>query len=191
MNGFWVTRSIRVVSANYFKMKELNFNIKSWHSILWRSTWGDNLPDNICGYFWSLVGAILLAPLALVGHIINLCVKRFDIKAAWWSFYPVACLLVGFIIYGDKMTKNPHHYIWFIWLLGFLVSIGVVGISCIIELLVYLKKKYDEKRQKRTKPTKSKTKYLKVIRPNPLVEGFKAFKGKYCSKINWKDESAA
>lgn len=44
-------------------MKKLEYNIKSWHSRLYMSTYGKEeyeLPNNICAYFWKLVLAIIL-----------------------------------------------------------------------------------------------------------------------------------
>ena len=156
-------------------MKELSLNINFWHSILWRSTWGRSLPDNICGYFWSLVGAILLAPLAFVGHILN--AFNFGIQAAWWAMYPVVCLGLGFLIEYDDKTND--------WLMGFIMSILVaIAFATLMFCCIGLEKLHEN----------IKTKKQRILitsegkKPNPLVEGFKAFKGKYCSKINWKDE---
>lgn len=162
-------------------MKALQFNKKSWHGILWVSTYGGNLPDNICAYFWSLLGAILLFPAAIIGHIINLFKQ--EVKAGYWALYPLACIILGCITVfdaGKRYFVHTHITLWYLLFVGFLVSIGILAILAILGVIMWYMEERDSKRG-------PKEKKIKVNKPNPLIEGFKSFKGKYCSKITWDE----
>jgi len=42
---------------------EVNFNEDSWHSRFYSATYGDSLPNNLCGHFWKVVAGLILLPL--------------------------------------------------------------------------------------------------------------------------------
>lgn len=170
-------------------MKELKWSGKSWHGILWRSTWGNYLPDNICGYFWSLLGAIAVAPLAIIGHVINLCCRKVEVIAIWWVLYPMICFGIGSMMeIADKVGWNIHHKsLWYIWdeglLVGTLASLSVIAMFTVW----FLCSEYRESHPREKKLKQKKANPYPVERaPNPLIEGWKAFKGKYCTKIKWE-----
>jgi len=166
-------------------MKELNFNTKSWHGLLWSSTWGTNLPNNICGYFWSLVLAILICPFAIFGHILNMIPKRtLDVsdgenncKAFWWVF-TIPILVIMSLPWWEHV-KNPTLFKMLLFgALDFIIFVLflfiITGIGYLFEQLKY---KYSDYLIVNTPK--------KIKKSNPLIEGFKAFKGKYCSQIKW------
>lgn len=164
-------------------MKQLNFSTKSWHSVLWKSTWGEYLPNNICAYFWSLLSAILLAPIAIIGHVFNIFKCR--IVAAWWALYPVGCVGIGCLpLLDDKGGFNQWHH-WAFWKIfgyGILISLCFAAVIAIIIFCAFLWDRREENKAATPKENKQKSE----PKPSPITEGFKALRGRYCSKINWE-----
>ena len=168
----------------------LNYSKKSWHAILYRSSYDSVLPDNICAYFWKVLFATIMFPIAYLGHLINLCLRDYVFPSIWTPLHIILAVFIGYVSkQNDK--KDILFSFWYDYLHGmfwiiifFIVVIIVVLIFAAIE---WLRDYYQEKRDK-----KWYNEYKKgVIEPyvekteNPLIVGFKAWKGKYCSKINW------
>jgi len=164
-------------------MKELEFKENSWYAWLWRSTYHTySLPGNICGFFWSLVFACILAIPGWPAHVLNFCLDRKnpdDGVPAGWGFIHVFISIVCYTMWWDK--KQPISHYWY--LIGFgtmlffllcFVAIIAIGFG-IAEIIKYFAKKNAYKLYEESKP---KT-------PNPIIEGFKAWKNKYCAKIKW------
>lgn len=79
------------------------------------------------------------------------------------------------MIYFDQYLHQGFKTFMITYLVGLVTGIfialiikGIAMIFSFIEYKGWFKKKY---KQKKT---------------NPLIEGFRAFKGKYCSKIEWE-----
>lgn len=176
-------------------MSTLQFNRKSWHSALYQSSYNTKeLPDNICGYFWLLLFGIVMFPFSLAGHIINGISWLFRKKqygshicahAIWTSVHIPIFLVLGLLTMNDTT-----HMLWWghlpatafnCWWTGGIVSVCVIIVMIILVLCGqlyesirdnYRSKKYQKNRNQ--PPT-----------PSPIKEGWKSFRGKYCSKITW------
>lgn len=171
-------------------MNTLNFNRKSWHSALYQSSYGTStLPDNICAYFWKLVFGIIMFPFAIAGHIINSVSWLFHKKpygshicthAIWTAANIPIFLVLGMFAMDDKT-----HMIWDcikgtpfnLWWSGGLIAVGIVIVLIILVICGQVIDNWrDSYRYSRSQREKT---------PSPIKEGFKAFKGKYCSRISW------
>ncbi len=87
----------------------MEFSKKAWHSLLYKSTFGTTLlPDNICNYFWWLLLAIILFPLCIYGHIINLFLKEKDKFPASNTLY----LPIIFASIGSQINHNTNAFGW-------------------------------------------------------------------------------
>lgn len=171
-------------------MKQLNFNRKSWHSALYQSSYGtEDLPDNICAYFWKLVLAIILIIPAFGGHIINMVSWSLWKAHKTSEHYPMHSIRSSlhipiFILFASlTITDGDPKMLWWghikynffnLWWTG---GIIVICIIMVILLLVLAALFFD-----------GLTNHIKKIKrntDNPIKEGWKAFRGKYCSKISW------
>lgn len=171
-------------------MTPLSFKKNSWHSLLYRSTYGQySLPDNICEYFWLLLVAIIIAPLAVFGHLLNMLNEnkrtRFfglENQAVWSILLPISDFLLGIAATkGRAASWNKHHGFWWIMLMGFVIILLIVASIAALFLACHA----FECITRKIKTKKPGTKWPVESTPNPLIEGFKAFKGRYCKKINW------
>lgn len=161
-------------------MEELNYKKKSWHAWLYISTYGGNeycLPKSICNYFWGLAFAIIIFIPSYIGHIINIFRKndKYDKITAWHTIF---ITLISFVIPAGVIEKASYmemsllkmHLTGLGILLAFIIFLMLIilimaGISYLLEGIKGIK-------------------HVKIAK-NPLVEGFKSFKEKYCKKINW------
>jgi|GEM_PF-5247768 len=125
---------------------------KSWHSWLFRSTYGVPLPQNLCTYFWGVVLAVILAVPFAITHIVHIFTKKRHFTHLWFSIIP-------YWVFNLSMNWR---YVFV--LLGIVV---LSGLGFALSLLM---------------PS------LKSENDNLFIERFKAFKGKYCPKINWREE---
>lgn len=171
-------------------MKPLNFNRKSWHSALYQSSYGtDELPDNICAYFWKLVFALIMLLPGFAGHIINMiswslwkagCYKGHNpVHAIWTAIHiPIFAVLAIF-----TATDKVPHMLWWghvhptlfnIWWTGGVVAIGGIIAILIVVGGIHLAENF-----------RDVVRSTKGISTSPLKEGWKSFRGKYCSKITW------
>ena len=165
-------------------MKPKEYNSKSWHAILYKSSYGQNiwdgediLPDNICEYGKKLILAMLLFVIAWPGHLINLLKRTYEVDAIWFAIHFPIVLLIGFGIFGGTEGHREFHF-WAQYGMGFITTIVMIVILfCFIAVSNWWEgvKLFP----KRSKEVKEKT-------PSPIIEWYKAFKGKYCAKINWK-----
>ena len=161
-------------------MKPLNFSKNSWHAILWESTFGEGTPpDSICPYFWTTIFAMILFPLCIVGHLINL-ISRNRSKVVAFPF--IFTVPVCFIVYILFATINQAG-IWTVLkalcismiaaiLVGFIIAGVVLGLAKLHEYII-------------SKRGPRKEKPYKEPKPSALIEGWNAFMGKYCKPIFW------
>lgn len=171
-------------------MNSLKFKHNSWHAWLWTNTYGDKkLPDNICSYFWSLVFAIVTAPLNVVGHLFNIINGRTYRKQNVLLGIVFNILwVIGYIVWEIYISNNKDTHFYGAWyiiilkciggvgiILGFIVSVFLVMTGIVLSVQWIHKKIKSLFKDKQTQE-----------KPNPLIEGWKAFKGKYCSRINWE-----
>ena len=154
-------------------MKTLNYSSKTWHAKLYKSTYAeDTCPDNICEYFWLLVLAIIMIIPAHLGHIGNIVKRKNSFHAVGATIIAILILVIGAACYHTKLDKHIHVSFWLIYGTGLMI---MLGISLLIWGIVSIMSWYEDRPQKDKKPKQ----------PNPIIAGFRAFKGKYCSKINW------
>jgi hypothetical protein len=178
----------------------LNYSSTSWHARLYISSYGikgENpyLPNNICVYFWKLLLAIILFIPAYIGHIMNFFKKgklsyhNEGYIAIWSSVQLPIFLLMGFAMKnaGDSASvikfSFGHDYIT-----GILWSmVWVICIAIVIFLIIYGEKlgDYISSSLRKMRRRKGIEKDMLIPRSNPIIDGFEAFKGKYCSKIGW------
>lgn len=163
-------------------MKELKFSRNSWHAWIYQSAYNKfyyNLPTTICSYWWKLLFAIILFIPSWPGHLLNWIDQKYDrytdTKANLWAFHVLLSLFFALIpahyYWHDKFPKWYNMWGWYV--IGFILSIIAVVICILVAIgLETLVDKLESKQSVSTKPS-------------PIIEGFKAFKNKYCSKINW------
>lgn len=141
------------------------FSLNSWHARLYRSSWSrEQLPSNLCPYFWAVVFAVLGFPMFIIAHIVNLFLKQ----KKWWV---TSVSLASFTIILE--TSRKHWY----WLIGYLCFLVIVFTGFFI--MVYRAKRKIDRGDYREWP-----------RLNGLFgERWAAFKGRYCPKITWLDKT--
>lgn len=153
----------------------IQYSRNSWHSRLFENAYPfTRLPDNICSYFWLLLLAIVTLPITFIGRILNIFNLNFSflLQVLIQGAMGVTLLLCSTI--GQKLIDSTT-------IINLLVGFGVILLSAIatmsfiflIGAIGMLIDKFLSKKKKFN---------------NPLVEGFKAWKGKYCSKIDWYED---
>ncbi len=164
-------------------MKELKMSKKSWHGRLYESTYDPmRLPDNICAYWWKLLVAIILFIPCWAGHVYNLIAKG-SIKAivtTWHIPAALMCTVMWATEYYPKGHTPQWIQTWGWYPVGIAIGLSVLilGITAlaIFGLLAWGIDRLIGKKWKLSNKAK---------KSNPIWEGLKAWKGKYCSKITW------
>lgn len=164
----------------------MNLQLKSWHTILYKNTY-QGLPDSLCPYFWKLLIAMLLLPITWGGYVIpNI---RYT-KSIFLNFMTTVCFYtIGYIIYNISLSIYPEQEGIWEMLLGITVATGyIVGVTVAISaifILIYLASTYISDTTKSVMYKRRLTNEDKPKKTYILIEWYKAFKGKYCPKINW------
>lgn len=171
-------------------MNVLNYKKDSWHARLYKSTYNihhiSRMPDSICLYFWKLLFAIVIFPLyAPVIIIKEYFTDDKDIDSTLGFMMTLVFLLFG--TFGLSFLPNTLA----ICLLPIATMIGasILGIVMLIVFGIFyffenVRKLITTYFKKNPKP--KKVRYYRPKTPNPLFEGFKSFKNKYCKRINWE-----
>lgn len=163
-------------------MITLKYYSKSWHSILYKSTYGGSLPVSLCTYFWKLVAAIVIFPLVLPGHILNICEKDYDSDVKFGLLLHLLIILLGGValivvacIFPD-IARMPIPTLNGVLILYLLSPLGLLLVSLVIAIIFYvdgLKETY----------------YIrKANKKSLLIEGIKATINRACPKIEWVDK---
>lgn len=181
----------------------MKLNLKRWYSKLYRSAYGIQtqkrrtpslwdletqedyvlMPDNICSFFWPLLLAIITFIPALPGHMWNIIARKYHIIAIWWAIHLPIFMALGLLKFNAKTIDNAS--LWEIYCFGAFYSLLVsLAIAIFFGLCYFEEEKYKPWRAER-RAKRNKSKIIKERRVNPLLEGFKAFKGKYCTKLEW------
>ncbi len=136
------------------------------------------LPNNLCPYFWKVVGMIFcIIPYTIIcipGIIVNKTTK------GGFSRFPVSVMIyLGIFIFFALMTPiysffSSVHYPK--GTLGHALSIfgGIVWLVIFIIFIWWVTDKFTEKKKDKS--------------PNILVEFVKATYNKYCPKLEWKED---
>lgn len=159
-------------------MKSLEFNTKSWHSRLYQSTYGSGLPSTICGYFWKLLLAILVAIPCWPAHAFNIITKEYSTGIVAVIHVPLLIVAGAFLHMEEKVGTTPLYTLYWqgiIVIIGFSIALTIGILICLFigNLYEYLTQSAFKKKKKKEK------------KPSPITEGWKAFIGKYCTPINW------
>lgn len=177
-------------------------------AIFYRWSYGkstDQLPNNLCPYFWKLVLAFFLLPITWVSFIWGFKIQmdydwkndRFIIDkdfAHYFNYNKPDFMLVkrfftGISIYGllteivfvISLLLNMEISFWdFIVKISAFTGIGIIG-SMILILLYFLSKAIIRTHQRViTSSTYKETKHI-------LEETYVSVKENYCPKINWSE----
>ncbi len=114
-------------------MKTIEFKSKSWHSILYKSSYS-NLPEDTFVYYKKLILAMLLFLPSISGHIINLIYRRYKVKSIWVSVHLPIAYFIGHLIINVG-RENINYNFLHAYGLGFLV-ICISLIACVFMFLV-------------------------------------------------------
>ena len=155
----------------------MELKLNSWYVWLWKYTYNEKLPSNLCPFFWKLILAIILfipnfilrLPL-VIGSIFY---KRIEKESS-----ALGIIIWIILVFCMFITYSLFHFIMYLFdaysydsgaaLCGgvILVSLGVVVICN------YLC---------------NKSYYLENnLKNNIIISYTKSIYGKYCPKINWK-----
>jgi hypothetical protein len=178
---------------------------KSFHAKVYKSTYGcDRLPNNLCGYFWANVLAFLLLIPSFPGHIINMIRRNNDVQSIWTAIHFPLALLIGSLLVDEKKMKAGTTSLWTLYGWGMLLILSMVVGIFLTALVVFwvnemqekrmwkkyykLQKEYPEMHSGQIWEMIEADKYRKLERRKKrflIIEWFKAFKGKYCPKLEW------
>jgi hypothetical protein len=158
---------------------------KSWYAWLYKRTYGTELPDNLCPFFWKMILAIVMFPVTWPCIVIELLILDDPSKTRWSGrlFYGFATNVLSIIVCASIMAHYTKHiFYWWTSIVGFIITIiGVASILAVIGGLVWLGDTIRLgivsffRKKKKTVPKQS-----------ILSEYVKARFGKYCPKITWK-----
>lgn len=191
-------------------MKNAVVDAKSFTTLLWLSSYGKDkydLPENFCNFFWESVLSYVFAIFAWPGHLINLISRKTDATSAiWWVIHiPIALSLRQ--IYLEKQHITDYSFMGYVYgvlymTVLFAIIVIVVGIIAFCSFLKDKITEANERRKRKNKDDKwnkleeqglSRSEIIEILynRDEKPVLGFvtwwKAFKGKYCPKISWKN----
>lgn len=146
---------------------------KSWHARLYKFSY-DELPNNFCEYFWKLFLAVVLLPISWIGCLFNKGEKLAENVFITIAFY------LGLIFLPLAIAEKQYGALSFkSYLIGLGYIIGSIAMTSGVLYCIYSISQWQDNRTSRKVAVKEK-------KPNLIKERYKAFKGKYCPKINWK-----
>ena len=159
---------------------EVKFNKKSWHSNVYAALYGNNLPDNLCAYFWKTLFAIVTLPAWCIASKSANCSPPAEKVLMGGALNTIMFVLVFSFasVSVEKLTTTAP--IWLYFLMPYLTIIGIILTVSLLFLLIYccmiVYEKFESRRN--SKDTKTDGFFTSKIR---------ATKNKYCPKIIWKD----
>lgn len=163
----------------------------SWHARYYKWFWNTKeIPNNLCNYFWGLLGAILL----IIPCWVSIAMSKHgneenDIKTCIFALsMSLVTLVLGMVFYTEFFTR-PSNVLEFIiaygigvlwWVvLGVLVASASVSVRAIEEFIGDVKYKRWCRRE------------VKTVKPSILKEYLKNLKEKNCSILEWeKDDNS-
>lgn len=197
----------------------MKLNQNSWHCWLYRSAYSvfpEDLPKNLCPYFWKLLGAFAMLPFSWSTHIANLMTDRKTPEHGimqWYSFWAfvVGCL-VGSLLMQDYSAPEKERLDWMFEyfkyrpLVVFILSVvgiigGAIGLFLSIctgvaicwpfkKLAEYIIRRHYEAKEKQENTEQAI--HLGATRPRRkyiLTEFIKARYNKYCPKVEWEEKT--
>lgn len=161
----------------------MKININSWHARLTRWTYRiEELPGNLCGYFWIMLLAVILFPLTAIISLPRIFVGEYT-KTESYPYLPfIICISIWFLLGILSFYLYGGYCVFFI---GFnskaiLVNLAIViflvfTFMALIPFLFYIiRKKF------------SKTSIS--LTDTVVYQFIKAKKNKYCPVIEWTED---
>lgn len=163
----------------------------------------EEYPENICKFFWGSVLAMVLFFIVVPGRIWSEKIMK-----KTWDYQPYPTGLVMWVAYillsalGMNFLKlfSINETLLSVFTIGTLFGIITMGIMVGIIILVcyltdkyknYKRKKYREKVDRAYQDPKLYEQYIKEMNKpsfaDNLAKWIGAIKGKYCTKIIWKE----
>jgi hypothetical protein len=151
----------------------MQLSLTSWHARLYKWVYKNELPSNLCPYFWKVIlGIISVIPFTLLSLPALIISKdsRKDNNIFWNGFIGAVLYFILFLLF---VTISP-----ILYLFGVPISDNMFfsGITIIAFLLILLVAKIIDRIRSRSKQKS----------PNIFKEYIKAKYNKYCPKIDWK-----
>ena len=172
----------------------------SIHAALYRFTYSNNLPDNLCPYFWQLVTAVILfIPLVII-RILRFISKQipvlrnqlpgrtagekhlegFAIFLGGWVVYVFLFCIVNMVIYFFN-TKLANQGAAFAGML--FTAIGIIA-AIVFVIISLTDRRCDKIAQKKWEAIHNGQVYKP--KSNILIDFIKAWYHKHCPKIDWE-----
>lgn len=160
----------------------MKLNVNSWHSKLYKFSYDKEATKerNFCDYFWKTVLAIILFPMTIYGWIFDkVYFKNKDsyLETGFFvSLISVAVFATSFAVM-IKLKDILNLSTWFypsIILMSLFIIVFAFSVCKFIGYLI--EKSVERDMNRKYKPKK----------PNFFVEGFKNWKNKTCSIIEWE-----
>lgn len=157
----------------------MEINKNNWHAKFYYWTY-KNHPNSLCPYFWKLILAFVLLPLTFVGYLIPTFREDEDnVLSVYFAVTVLFWILLGFgWETGNNMFETYH--IFLSTFLGFLILLfGIAVALTVLFGIGYFFAEWLPEHIYKNRREEPKT--------NLIKERIKAFKGKYCPKITWRN----
>lgn len=148
------------INKNSFSSKiyKYVYNVEDWE-----------LPNNLCSYFWKLIGAFLIIPLFLISHliiaVIKRRIKREDLPLGILLLYSLLSLFGMVMVHFTEPTNLFYIFIEIFGITGYIIlTMSIIGY-----VIYRLDKKYKGGN-------------------NIVSEYIKAKKNKMCPRIEWVEK---
>ncbi len=158
-------------------------NMHSWYYKLYKKTYSSPPPNNLCGFFWKLVWAMLWWPINFTWSIIPETVDRLSggdsdsvFAEPYFSVKPIVIGICYFGVYVIICIGMGPFYPWFSTKIPMMAQFGQITLVTLAFCATFLGIRWVvlklRKKQKHS--------------PNILIEYIKAKKAKMCPRIEWK-----
>lgn len=191
----------------------MKLNPRSWHAELYCNAYGkdyDQLPNNLCPYFWKLIIILVLLPItwpvALFNRIEGRSYSGYATMgmplfiAVLFSFAGLPAgvpILINFHLPPDQRFDDLYHRFGALAPIvcveiGYMAIIFMLAIIILnIKLIAFIIKSLPKNPQKKVYPQPlswDPPAPKKTHKPNILIEFIKAKYNNYCPKIDWQEK---
>lgn len=162
----------------------MTLNKSSWYYKLYTKTYSSRPPNNLCGFFWKLVWAILWFPINFIWNIIPETVdKLIDkdgvdnvMREPYFSVKPIVSAIIYFGVFAICCIPVAFFYPWFSNELPFMAVFGQSTCTFGALAIIFFGIRWIVLKVTNNKKHSS----------NLLIEYIKAKKAKLCPRIEWK-----
>lgn len=158
----------------------MEINKNTWHAKFYYWSYKDR-PDSLCPYFWKLLLAIVFLPLTWLGYIIPYFRKNLYMTISTYIMITASAYL--FVFMGYILGYEYFRGLSLVVATAIGTLVFVLGTSLLLLfgwfVLIYLPEKLSKQRINSWYEKKEP-------KTNLIKERYKAFKGRYCPKIDWK-----